>query len=210
LRQKSDDESWTFNASSLRFVLRATYDSFAAKAKTEVTQTYQAAATALGEVYETTLGLDIKDFHIEPPQAPKVPPPVGLGKTIAVDLGRNWWDRWWQRRRGLKNHASDYTDLIEAEIGSIIQDLQENQIAEIFDEMHGILADFLSEQGETIVDLVRSASGHRPTAKPAALDGQEVNSPLQFALRSLKSSGNPYAVAAPNSSKSGTAVGGTR
>ncbi|NPD14380.1 hypothetical protein HOY34_04095 [Xinfangfangia sp. D13-10-4-6] len=164
LRQGNGGDSWTFNSSGLRLVLRTTYDRFSARARAQVESVFFGASSDLGGVYIGTLGLEIDGFHIEPPQVPKAPPPIVLGKTIAVDLGGNWWKRWWQRRKDPANLAGEYRDLIDAEIGSVIQDLKENQLSEVFGEMRRVFDEFLAEQSETVLDLLRQAVEHDAAA----------------------------------------------
>ena len=171
LRQGNGDDGWTFNSSGLRLVLRTTYDRFSARARAQVESVFYGAASDLSGVYLGTLGLEIEGFHIEPPQVPKAPPPVVLGKTIAIDLGGNWWKRWWQRRKNPDTLAAEYRDLIDAEIGSVIRDLKENQLSEVFGEMRRSFDEFLTEQSETVLDLLRQASEHDPATESTAESG---------------------------------------
>src|SRR5690606_16387782 len=122
LRQPGTDDSWVFNSSGLRLVLRTTCDRFSSRARSQVESVFYGTASDLGSLCQSTLGPALDGFRIEPPEVPRAPAPVVLGKTIAIDLGRSWWKRWWQRRKNPATLAADYSSLIEVEIGSVIED----------------------------------------------------------------------------------------
>lgn len=154
LRQKKADDEWSYDASELRQEFRASYDEFAAKTEFAVATVYDLAAQKLTDVYVEKLGVDVAGFKISPPPMPEVPAPIGLGKTIAVDLSGNWWTRWWQRRRGLKTHAEEYAALIDAEVETILTHLEETQVDELFAEIRGVLTQFMKEQTQSIREMV--------------------------------------------------------
>ena len=156
LRAHPGDQTWTYNSARLRMLLWSAHDRFAEAITSEAARVYADVAARLTELYPRALGLDLDSFRIEPPQAPTVPAPVGLGKTIAVDLGTKWWSRWFQRRREIKSHAQDYRDLINQEIRSMVDDLQA-QLDPVYAEMRSTLTGFVRDQTQTILDLLRSA-----------------------------------------------------
>ncbi|MDH5799117.1 MAG: hypothetical protein OEZ19_11170, partial [Paracoccaceae bacterium] len=157
LNQHGEQEAWTYSSTGLRLVLRSTYARFALVAKKEVADVYAASARSVENVYSKTLGVNIEGFKIEPPVPPRIPPPIVLGKTIALDLSSGWWKKWWQKRKGVENFTEDYSRLIRSEVGSIIQELESSQIAEVFEEMQNSLEEFLSEQRDTILRLAKGA-----------------------------------------------------
>jgi hypothetical protein len=134
-------------------LLRSAYARFAMQVTTQVRDIYTTAANEIETLYLQALGVNVEGFAIEPPQPPRIPPPVVLGKTIALDLNSNWWRKWWQKRRGFEAFAADYARLIQAEVGSIVQDLEHNQIAEVFDEVDKTLDSFLTDQRDTLLRL---------------------------------------------------------
>lgn len=161
LERFGEQDTWKYDSTGLRLLLRSAYARFAMSVTSQVRDVYAKAAQDVEEIYRRALQVDVEGFGIEPPQTPRVPPPVVLGKTIALDLNSNWWRRWWQKRRGFEVFASDYGRLIQAEVGSIVQDLENNQIAEVFDEINKTMQTFLQEQRET---LLRLASSTGPVA----------------------------------------------
>ncbi|PID36356.1 MAG: hypothetical protein CR993_05835 [Rhodobacterales bacterium] len=182
LRSNAQDETWKFNSSGLRLVLRTSYDRFAADTKTAVEGHFDDTADRLSGIYIDTLGAQVDGFEIHPPMVPKVPPPVGLGRTIAIDLSGNWWSRWWKRRRGLNNHAAEYRALIDEEINTIIVDLRDTQVRDMFADIEAVLAQFLTEQTQSILDLVRSISMHAPNADDAQEEAHDFTAMYKAAL----------------------------
>ncbi|WP_238367457.1 dynamin family protein [Mesobacterium pallidum] len=182
LQSKPGEETWTFNSSGLRLVLRTEYDRFAADAKAAATRIYGELAAGYTAVYVDRLGIDIEGFEIVPPSVPKIPPPVGLGKTIAVDLGDTWWKRWWQRRRGLKSHAEDYAALIEAEIETILSDLRDNQLDVVFTDMRKTLDRFQVEQAQTVMGIIFGAATLRKLASNNTLAAESFRTLYETAV----------------------------
>ena len=93
---------------------------------TEGAQEVEERETATGDELSTLLGADLEDFEIAAPNLPHVPPPVGLGKTIALDFQSTWWTRWWKRRKGFEAFAEEYGQLIRAEAQTIAQDIDQS------------------------------------------------------------------------------------
>ena len=158
LERFGEQDTWTYDSTGLRLLLRSAYARFAMQVTTQVRDIYTNAATEIEGLYRQSLGVNVDGFSIEAPQTPRIPPPVVLGKTIALDLNSNWWRKWWQKRRGFEAFAADYARLIQAEVGSIVQDLEHNQIAEVFDEVDKTLDAFLDEQRDTLIRLSTSTS----------------------------------------------------
>ena len=97
-------------------------------------------------LYQTSFGLAKDSFKVEAPRALRMPPPVLLGQTIALDLKGSWWSRWWQRRRGYSNYAMDFAQMIEAETLPIIDALRGDNARAIRADASRLMTDFLSEQ----------------------------------------------------------------
>lgn len=159
LERNGDQDAWTYDATGLRVLLRSAYFQFAAATRKEIAAVYGHAATEVETLYVKAVGGELPDLRIAPPTVPQVPPPVVVGKTIALDLSGNWWKRWWQRRRGVEAMAADYAGLIQAEVAAIIDELERTQIAELFDGIGATLTDFLAEQREALVRLAEDGTG---------------------------------------------------
>ncbi|MBJ2150122.1 dynamin family protein [Paracoccus sp. IB05] len=192
-------DSWTFNSSGLRLVLRTTCDRFSARARAQVETVFYGVASDLSALCSGALGLAVDGFRIEPPQVPKAPPPVVMGKTITIDLRRSWWKRWWLRRRNPATLAAAYRSLIEAGICSATDDLKQSQVIDVSREIRRIFDDFLAEQTATVLDL---ANRH-----PEGGDFGSLPANVSAAIRPEKApGGDPEAVPDPGELRK--AVGG--
>ena len=118
------------------------------------------------------MGNHLGEFAIEAPIVPRVPPPLGIGRTIALDLQSTWWRRWWQKRKGFEAYAADYTRLIASEANSITKDIEENQIAAVLENVRATLADFMREQQETLLSISNSAEND-PARNSALMAGMQ-------------------------------------
>jgi hypothetical protein len=153
LERNGDQDNWTYDATGLRVLLRSAYFQFASATKREVAAVYSRSTGAIGGLYTKALGAEMPGLEITPPAMPQVPPPVVVGRTIALDLTSSWWKRWWGKRRGIEAIAADYAGLIEAEVASIIDELERTQIADLFTNISATMVEFLNEQREALMRL---------------------------------------------------------
>lgn len=155
LERFGEQGKWQYDPAGLRVLQRAAYFSFSRAVRSKVTKLYAEASLNVEAIYRAFVGEHLGDFQIEPPQTPAVPAPVGLGRTIALDLQSTWWRRWWQKRRGYQAYANDYAHLIRAEAESITKDLEETQVAAVLENVRATLDTFLTEHQETIVKICK-------------------------------------------------------
>ena len=167
LERHGESGTWQYDPTGLRVLQRAAYLSFARALSARLTKLYEDAARHVEAVYAAILSGGVADFRIEPPHLPRVPAPVGLGKTIALDLQSTWWRRWWQKRRGYEAFAKDYAHLIRAEAHSITRDLEENQVAAVLENARSSLREFLKEHQETIRRITQPDAGNAEDARKA-------------------------------------------
>ncbi|KUJ73180.1 hypothetical protein AVO45_15675 [Ruegeria marisrubri] len=157
LEEHGEQGTWQYEPAGLRTLQKAAYFSFARAMRKEAGALYTSAAKDIEAIYHQLLGNHLGEFSIEAPIVPRVPPPLGIGRTIALDLQSTWWRRWWQRRKGFEAYAADYTRLIASEANSITKDIEENQIAAVLENVRATLADFMREQKETLLSIAQSA-----------------------------------------------------
>ncbi|MGV6805109.1 MAG: dynamin family protein [Ruegeria sp.] len=157
LEQNGEQGTWQYDPAGLRTLQKAAYFSFARSMRKDAGALYSAAAADVEALYHKLLGNHLGEFSIEAPIVPRVPPPLGIGRTIALDLQSTWWRRWWQRRKGFEAYAADYTRLIASEANSITKDLEETQIAAVLENVRAVLTDFMREQRETLLSISQSA-----------------------------------------------------
>ncbi|WP_037306613.1 dynamin family protein [Ruegeria halocynthiae] len=172
LEQNGEQGTWQYDPAGLRTLQKAAYFSFARSMRKEAGALYSTAATDVEALYQKLLGNHLGEFSIEAPIVPRVPPPLGIGRTIALDLQSTWWRRWWQRRKGFEAYAADYTRLITSEANSITKDIEENQIAAVLENVRANLADFLREQRETLLSISASAE-QNPDRNAALMEGMK-------------------------------------
>ncbi|UWR05263.1 dynamin family protein (plasmid) [Ruegeria conchae] len=156
LEQNGEQGTWQYDPAGLRTLQKAAYFSFARSMRKEAGALYSAAAADVEALYQKLLGNHLGEFNIEAPIVPRVPPPLGIGRTIALDLQSTWWRRWWQRRKGFEAYAADYTRLIASEANSITKDIEENQIAAVLENVRATLTDFMVEQKDTLLSISHS------------------------------------------------------
>jgi Dynamin family len=155
LERNGEQESWQYDATGLRVLLRSAYFQFASATKKEVAVVYAHTTDAIHTLYAQALGGEIPGFAITPPTLPPIPPPVVVGKTIALDLNNSWWRRWWGKRRSIEAIAADYAGLIESEVAAIIDELERTQIADLFGSISSSMVEFLNEQREALMRLTQ-------------------------------------------------------
>ncbi|MGI9369025.1 MAG: dynamin family protein [Ruegeria sp.] len=172
LEMNGEQGTWQYDPAGLRTLQKAAYFSFARNMRKEAGALYTAAATEIETLYHQILGNHLGEFSIEAPIVPRVPPPLGIGRTIALDLQSTWWRRWWQKRKGFEAYAADYTRLIASEANSITKDIEENQVAAVLENMRAILADFMREQQETLLNISQSAE-QDPERRAALVAGMQ-------------------------------------
>lgn len=166
LERYGDQQVWQYNPMGLRVLLRSSYQIFGKRGQSTAQQVYDAAAAEIAQVYADAFGANCADFNIEAPQALRVPPPVFLGQTIALDLQGSWWKSWWQRRRGYKAFASGFYKMIMQETDPIVKELRDNQADVISDDALALLSEFLADQRAILTSVAEQAENG-----PTELDG---------------------------------------
>jgi hypothetical protein len=155
LETNGANEVWQYSPDGLRILLRSSYQSMRKSVAATCTAVFDTAAEEFSKTYKTLLSIELDGFAITPPSAPKFPPPVTLGQTIAMDLQTSWWKGWWERRKSHRAHADAYYKLIEAETTPIVDALKHSQVEEIRRIAMTELDDFLSEQTNILTDVSR-------------------------------------------------------
>ena len=170
LEKNGEQGTWKYDPAGLRTLQKAAYFSFARNMRKQVGDLYARATADVQGVYAKILGEQMGEFTVEAPSVPSVPPPLGIGKTIALDLQSTWWRRWWQRRRGFEAYAADYARLISSEAQEITKEIEENQVAAVLENARAGLADFLKEQRETLLKIMENGQGDASVA-PKNIEG---------------------------------------
>lgn len=166
---------WTYDPAGLRVLLNASHKVLGRNSQAAFEKATQAAAAEFTDIYMRAFGLGPDHIGISRPRAPQVPPPVSLGRTIALDLSGSWWKRWWLQRRGYKAYAESFYDLIKSETNPMISELREDLAQAVKQEAMASFESFLSEQKSVFETL---AEMHK--ASPAQLEAYAArHSPLE-------------------------------
>ncbi len=159
--------TWTYDPAGLRMLHRSAYASFSRNLKSRAGKLFGDTTHEVEAVYRAVLGEELKDFNIQAPVPPRTPAPVGLGKTLALDLKGNWWRRWWQKHRGFEAMTNEYVELIRAETRLIIAELIQSQVPEVLEECRTAYNEFMHEQIEMIGRIAGQNSGAVTEFNPA-------------------------------------------
>ncbi|MEM6740425.1 MAG: dynamin family protein [Pseudomonadota bacterium] len=144
---------WTYDPAGLRLLLRSSYQVFARQLASAGKVSGESAAAEVAGLYAKALGQPRETFSLAAPEMPRLPPPVLLGQTIALDLKGTWWRRWWNRRRGYASFAPDFHAMIEAETRPIVDALNETHCAPAGEPMRATLREFFADQRMLIAGL---------------------------------------------------------
>ncbi len=141
---------WTYDPAGLRLLLRSGYQVFSRQVRAAGKAAGESAAADVAALYAEVLRRDPQSFALAGPEAPRLPPPVLLGQTIALDLKSTWWRRWWSRRKGYAAFAPDFHRMIDAETRPILEALIDTHCAPAGEPMRAALIEFFADQRSLI------------------------------------------------------------
>lgn len=146
LEDYGEQSVWQYDPAGLRVLLNSSYRSFGKNCQHAFDAAATEAAAGLSGLSRSALNLPEAAFSVRPPLAPRVPPPVALGRTIALDLKGSWWQGWWFRRRGYRSFASKFHELIRAETEIFVTELTGDYAFGVCQDALDQFQAFLSEQ----------------------------------------------------------------
>lgn len=158
LESNGADEVWEYDPSGLRILMRTAYQVFGRNAQSTTKKVLTQTAEDYAGLYHRLFEVSDDDFGIEAPTPPRIPAPVLLGQTIALDLKGTWWTRWWHRRRGYNSFATEFAEMIKAETDPIVNALRGAHADAIRDASIEVLRDFLAEQRGILTRIADDAS----------------------------------------------------
>ena len=169
LDQFGQDQVWEYDPTGLRILMRTAYQVFGRNAQSATKRVLTGSAQEYAGVYHRLFEVSDDNFGVEAPTAPRIPSPVLLGQTIALDLKGTWWTKWWHKRRGYRNFATQFAEMIKAETDPIVEALRGAHADAVRDEAMEVLKEFLSEQ-RAILTRVAGESNQSPSGVGALLD----------------------------------------
>ncbi len=146
LDENGDDVVWEYDPTGLRILMRTAYQVFGRNAQGGTKRVLTRAAEDYAGLYHRLFEVSQQNFGIEAPSPPRIPSPVLLGQTIALDLKGTWWSRWWHKRRGYRNFATEFADMIQAETDPIVEALRGAHSEAVREASLHTLQDFMTEQ----------------------------------------------------------------
>ena len=169
LDEMGESEVWQYDPTGLRILMRTAYQVFGRKAQSGTKQVLIRTAESYAALYHRLFEVSDEEFGIEAPSAPRIPSPVLLGQTIALDLKGTWWTRWWHKRRGFRAFATEFAEMIQSETDPIVQALKGPHAESIRDASLHALREFFNEQ-RAILERIASESQARPDGVGTLLD----------------------------------------
>lgn len=180
-----ENSAWTYDPAGLRLLLNSAYKIFGTKCQAAYTKAAKDAVDDYRAVYQKALNLPAELYDPQFPPAPRIPPPVSLGQTIALDLRGSWWKGWWMRRRSYQAHAQSFYDLIKAETDTLIHDLTADQAKDVSQAMLDQLEAFLAAQSDSLISIADAP--HDGSVSVGALFDVETLKDRDRRLRSVMS-----------------------
>lgn len=169
LDQNGVDDVWQYDPTGLRILLRTAYQVFGRNAQKATKEVLLTTAEDYASLYHRLFEVSEEDFGIEAPTPPRIPSPVLLGQTIALDLKGTWWTRWWHKRRGYRNFATEFAEMIKAETDPIVEALRVSHTESISQASMEVLREFLDEQRGILSRLAQEAEA-QPDGVSTLLD----------------------------------------
>ena len=164
LENYGENSPWHYSPDGLRILLRSNYVRFGSSVQKAGQSALVVARSGLTDLYSRLIDGVPDHLPISIPAELRVPPPVTLGQTIALDLQGSWWKSWWFRRRGYQAFAGKFHELIRAETEPMLLDLKQVQAEELCAAATRLVQDFLSEQRAIMLNVARKVD-----ASPADL-----------------------------------------
>ncbi|MEM1387531.1 MAG: GTP-binding protein [Pseudomonadota bacterium] len=183
-----DKKVWQYDPTGLRVLMRSAYQLFAKRAQSAVREILDATAGEVTDLYrELNLVVD-PSFAVAPPSLPRIPPPVLLGQTIALDMQGNWWTRWWRRRRGYEAFSDEFYQLIQAETQPMADGLKNDHARQVTQAALATFQDFVAEQAQILRTLAQQDSlGDEDIAAMFGVEsGEERQATLEDTIKTLE------------------------
>lgn len=159
LEKNGEDDVWEYDPTGLRILLRTAYQVFGRNVQGVTKKVMEETAAEYVSLYHRLFDVSGDSFGIAPPPPPRIPSPVLLGQTIALDMKGSWWSRWWKKRRGYSAFATDFADMIKAETDPIVTALREAHVDSIRDDCRKLFDDFTGEQRQMLARVAAQADG---------------------------------------------------
>jgi hypothetical protein len=178
LEENGDQAIWSYEPDGLRMLLRSSYQAFGAKVQGLSRKVFESTASELAALYRRAFGIE-REFDIDPPPSPRVPPPIVIGQTIALDIKGNWWRNWWRRHRGYRTYTAEFSEMIRRETDPIIQDLKATLCCSVRSDAASTLREFIAEQRAALLSFGKEDASAAPSTDDRLARGRSAQHRLQ-------------------------------
>ena len=186
LETSGEDRVWEYSPTGLRVLLRSAYNVFGTGTQAAVQRALDGAVADLRTLCLHGFGDGGERVGLKAPDSHRIPPPVFIGQTIALDIKGTWWKAWWQRWRGYHSYARKFHDLIRAETDPIVAELKDQQTEAVCMAAMGRLDEYLDEQRVVLTGILESCeSGTAPVLPHSSDGGAQRQRALSATLESL-------------------------
>ena len=152
-----EQEPWKYDPTGLRVLLGSAYRSFERAYLAAHSDIIDQAAAQIAECVQAALGVDADTISVSPPTPVRIPPPIAIGQTIALDLQSSWWKSWWIKKRGYGSHADMFRKLIEAEVRPMLESLKRDVEQDVRQAGTRIVIGFFEDQLATWTSIAEKA-----------------------------------------------------
>jgi signal recognition particle receptor subunit beta len=159
LESHGPDVVWEYDPTGLRMLLRSAYSVFGARVKAHAEKQYELALTDVAEFYARAFGPSVNGIQMSGPSVARLPPPIAIGQTIALDFTDGWWVSWWRRLRGYQAFSRRFHDLIASETEDFMTQLKSVQVDTVREQTLAALTEFFDQQREILRELGTSRDG---------------------------------------------------
>jgi len=165
LQDWGEDSPWHYDPTGLRLLLRSACSVMGKRLQEGVEDRYSAALSDVARHLYDAFGDAVAGIQIAVPDAPRLPAPVALAQTIALDVRGSWWGSWWRRARGYAAFAETFRTQIAVETQPFMTALKVDQASRIRAEALACLQEALRQHRDILVEIGEAtARGQDPRA----------------------------------------------
>lgn len=171
-----DISGWEADGNMLRRDLKAGFKVFEDQFQARMTDVFDTFGQEIKKCYETVLGDSGEQVLLEPPVIPTITAPLAIAKTIAMDMGGSWWNRWFGGKKSADQYKDEFQRIARAEVEPIIKEIRENHAQAAFKNAFNELREFALQHSTTLLDAVSPTDSQQDTNLTESLGLEDVTS----------------------------------
>lgn len=146
-------ENWTHVPMTLRMSMRTAYMSACNSMERQMTGFLNQAAATVQDILDVDLGLIGAEQPQNTPILPAARAPANLAKTLSLDLGTSWWQRFWKFGQQARLRKR-YGDAIINETTPIIEEILSAHFDVHAERVKRYVVDFVDDQAHFLEELL--------------------------------------------------------